>query len=68
MRPGITKLFNKPDDAGGNPDPTMKPKGGHPGESVKPPQGGEDISPAGGDRVPGPSQEQIKKDGGTQTR
>lgn len=61
-------VFNKPADGGGNPDPTMKPKGGHPGESVKPPCGGEDIAPAGNDRTPAESQERTKKSGGTQTK
>ncbi len=57
-------LFDKPDDAGGNPDPTMKPRGGHAGESVKPPVGGEDIAPADGHRSPAASQKEVKTNGG----
>ena len=62
------KVFSKPDDAGANPDPTMKPQGGQPGESVKPPIGGEDIAPADEGRSPAASQEQVKESGGTQTK
>ena len=61
------KVFSEPDETESNPDPTMKPKGGHPGESVKPPFGGEDIAPDHG-RSPAVSQEQTKKNGGTQTK
>ena len=53
----------KPEETGSkNPDPTMqKPKGSPKGENM-PPSGGEDISPAGNDRSPKTSQEQVKKD------